>query len=130
MDLFQNYDGIAQAERSASVQNSSQQAGSETISPQSKFSEYEKAPRFRGRRFLLLMSFAAGVVTLLLTAMMFKLPDNNKAQRSRRSRLITLFVIVFTAFYSPVSSSPGGVMFETDEDSVGRVLALYRSYIA
>lgn len=105
MDIFQNSDGIAQAERSPSVQNSTHQAGSETPSPHSKFSEYEKAPRFRGRRFLLLMSFAAGVVTLLLTAMMFNIADDSPAQKLRRSRLITLFVIVFTAFYSPVSSS-------------------------
>lgn len=52
--------------------------------------------QLRGRRFLLLTSLAAGVITLLLTATMFSVRTENP----RRS-LIIFFTIVFTAFYSP-----------------------------
>lgn len=58
-------------------------------------SMYNDKQRFRGRRFLLLTSLAAGVITLLLTSMMFKLDE------SRRTPLIIFFTIVFTVFYSP-----------------------------
>lgn len=70
-----------------------------------QFPEYKEAPKFRGRRFLLLMSFGAGVVTLFMTSMMFNIPDDSKA----RSPMITFFIIVFTAFYSPVRNFAGVV---------------------
>ena len=57
---------------------------------------YNSKQRFRGRRFLLLTSLAAGVITLLLTSTMFNLEQDIK-----RTRLIVFFTIVFTAFYSP-----------------------------
>ena len=53
--------------------------------------------QFRGRRFLLLTSLAAGVITLLLTATMFSLPPENEA----RKPMIIIFIMLFTAFYSP-----------------------------
>lgn len=53
--------------------------------------------QLRGRRFLLLTSLAAGVVTLLLTANMFSLPPENDA----RKPMIIFFIMLFTAFYSP-----------------------------
>ena len=53
--------------------------------------------QFRGRRFLLLTSLAAGVITLLLTATMFKLSRENNA----RQPMIIIFTMIFTAFYSP-----------------------------
>lgn len=69
-----------------------------------KFPEYKEAPKFRGRRFLLLMSFAAGVITLFLTAMMFYIKVDPKSPDSGpRSGLIIFFTMLFTAFYSPVS---------------------------
>ena len=58
-------------------------------------SMYSDKQRFRGRRFLLLTSLAAGVITLLLTSVMFKLDE------SKRTPLIIFFTIVFTVFYSP-----------------------------
>ena len=63
-----------------------------------KFPEYKWAPRYRGRRFLLLMSFAAGIFTLLATCMIFKYltPDSDA-----RLPLIIIFNLIFTAFYSP-----------------------------
>ena len=62
---------------------------------------------FRGRRFLLLTSLAAGVITLLLTSTMFNLPatvkdeNNDDVPNSQRNALIISFTILFTAFYSP-----------------------------
>ena len=53
--------------------------------------------QLRGRRFLLLTSLGAGVVTLLLTAIMFTLGEENNA----RKPMIIIFIMVFTAFYSP-----------------------------
>ena len=53
--------------------------------------------QLRGRRFLLLTSLAAGVITLLLTATMFRLPPENEA----RKPMIIIFIMLFTAFYSP-----------------------------
>ena len=67
-----------------------------------EFPEYDDAPKFRGRRFLLLTSFAAGVVTLLLTSAMFNIPECNKA----RLPTIFVFMMVYTAFYSPVCIVP------------------------
>ena len=61
------------------------------------FPEYRKTPKFRGRRFLLLTSLGAGVVTLFLAAMMFYIDPSNPA----RSRLVIFFLLVWTAFYSP-----------------------------
>ncbi|KAL9595177.1 MAG: hypothetical protein Q9219_006600 [cf. Caloplaca sp. 3 TL-2023] len=57
----------------------------------------DKRKTFRGRRFLLLTSLAAGVITLLLTATMLGLPTDNKA----REPMIIIFTLLFTAFYSP-----------------------------
>ncbi|KAL8772478.1 MAG: hypothetical protein Q9209_002430 [Squamulea sp. 1 TL-2023] len=54
--------------------------------------------QFRGRRFLLLTSLAAGVVTLLLTATMFSISEEHN---NAREPMIILFTIVFAAFYSP-----------------------------
>ena len=62
-----------------------------------KFPEYKNAPKFRGRRFLLLTSLGSGVVTLFLTAMMFYIDHSNPA----RTPMIILFLMIFTAFYSP-----------------------------
>lgn len=102
----------AQAEQSPNVQNSNHHKRSGTPSAHNlqgeddKFPEYKEAPKFRGRRFLLLMSFAAGVVTLFLTSMMFNIPNDSSA----RLPMITLFILVSTAFYSPVSRSLAGVL--------------------
>ena len=63
------------------------------------FPEYIDAPKYRGRRFLLLTSLGAGVVTLLLTSTMFNISECNPA----RQPLIIFFIMIFTAFYSIVS---------------------------
>ena len=99
----------ASKHRSSTSQNSAdanQEAASAEQSPNiqngnhpKKSSSSSNHKRFRGRRFLLLMSFAAGVITLFLTSMMFNIPDDSGA----RSPMINFFIIVFTAFYSPVS---------------------------
>ncbi|KAL8869867.1 MAG: hypothetical protein Q9174_003946 [Haloplaca sp. 1 TL-2023] len=60
------------------------------------FPEYGDAPRFRGRRFLLLTSLAGGSITLLLTSMMFYINDSGV-----RERMITLFIFLFTAINAP-----------------------------
>lgn len=93
------------------------------------FPEYKEAPKLRGRRFLLLMSFAAGVVTLFLTSMMFRISNEHL-----RLRMISFFIIVFTAFYSPVSVFSTSVLIfcgtrELRKKIMGRALVLFRSYI-
>lgn len=91
-----------------------------------QFPEYRDAPRFRGRRFLLLMSFAAGVVTLFLTSMMFNISD-----KSKRLPLIRFFIIVFTAVYSPVSMTLSMYPFKgtacANQHTLSRVLVRYYS---
>lgn len=112
----QPIDELAQAQQSPNVQNSNNHTGSSAISAPKpreedvKFPEYKEAPKFRGRRFLLLMSFATGVVTLLLTSMMFNISDGSTA----RLPMITFFIIVFTAFYSPVSMHLVGILIFVD----------------
>lgn len=59
--------------------------------------ESEAAHRFRGRRFLLLMSLAGGIITLLITAVSFGIQSNSPA----RLPVIALFIILFTLAYSP-----------------------------
>ena len=61
------------------------------------YQDYTEPTQFRGRRFLLLTSLGAGVITLALTSAMFHIPDGNPA----RLPMIILFIMIFTAFYSP-----------------------------
>ena len=53
--------------------------------------------QMRGRRFLLLLSLAGGMVTLLITSLCFNIHESSPA----RLPLIALFTYVFTLFYSP-----------------------------
>lgn len=53
--------------------------------------------QLRGRRFLLLTSLGVGVITLALTSAMFHIPFGNPA----RLPMIIIFIMIFTAFYSP-----------------------------
>lgn len=76
------------------------------------------------------MSFAAGVVTLFLTSMMFNIPDDSNA----RLPMIMFFIIVFTAFYSPVGIFVADLLIlcgplELMRLIVSRELVLYRLYI-
>ena len=52
--------------------------------------------QMRGRRFLLLVSLAGGMVTLLITSLCFNIHQSSPA----RLPLIALFIYVFTLFYS------------------------------
>ena len=52
--------------------------------------------QWRGRRFLLLVSLAGGMFTLLITSLCFNIPESSSA----RLPLIALFIYVFTLFYS------------------------------
>ena len=52
--------------------------------------------QMRGRRFLLLLSLAGGMVTLLITSLCFNIHQSSPA----RLPLIALFIYVFTLFYS------------------------------
>ena len=61
------------------------------------YQDYTEPTQLRGRRFLLLTSLGAGVITLALTSAMFHIPDGNPA----RLPLIILFIMIFTAVYSP-----------------------------
>lgn len=61
------------------------------------YQDYAEPTQLRGRRFLLLSSLGAGVVTLALTSAMFHIPDGNPA----RLPMIILFIMIFTAVYSP-----------------------------
>ena len=52
--------------------------------------------QLRGRRFLLLISLAGGMVTLLITALCFNIHESSSA----RLPVIAFFIYVFTLFYS------------------------------
>ena len=54
-----------------------------------------KSRRFRGRRFLLLLSLAGSFVTLLITSFLFSIEDS-----TTKLALVGLFIMLFTAFYS------------------------------
>lgn len=59
--------------------------------------EFKKSStQMRGRRFLLLVSLAGGMVTLLITSLCFNIHQSSPA----RLPLIALFIYVFTLFYS------------------------------
>ena len=59
--------------------------------------EFESSSRqLRGRRFLLLVSLAGGMFTLLITSLCFNIHQSSPA----RLPLIALFIYVFTLFYS------------------------------
>lgn len=68
------------------------QGNDESVDPD----EYNDKQKFRGRRFLLLTSLAGGAVTLFLTSTIFILD-----KPSVRNPLVYVFMIIFTAFYSP-----------------------------
>ena len=88
-------------EAPASSQPSSDDRGSVHSSISSfheeDYQDYTEPTQLRGRRFLLLTSLGAGVITLALTSAMFHIPDGNPA----RLPMIILFIMIFTAFYSP-----------------------------
>ena len=98
--------GNAGATSSSDAEQASIKSGSSVSAVSSIHDEdvldYGDTHRFHGRRFLLLTSLAAGVVTLLLTSTMFNLDESNPA----RLPMIIFFIIVFTAFYSPVGHLP------------------------
>ena len=92
---------------------------------QDRSPEYKTSPIYRGRRFLLLTFFAAGVLTVFFAAMMFRIHGS----------CATIFIfIMFTAFYAPVSKAmvvancpkkrPGLI-----RESMIRALELYHSYL-
>ena len=80
------------------------ETGSEAIIPDSQ-SENEtlydydyksSSTQLRGRRFLLLVSLAGGMVTLLITSLCFNIHESSPA----RLPVIAFFIYVFTLFYS------------------------------
>ena len=105
---------------------SSEDPESKSVQPTSKHLEFPKAPseaasiasfpdnndsqsendtlydletsstQLRGRRFLLLVSFAGGMFTLLITSLCFNIHESSAA----RLPLIVFFIYVFTLFYS------------------------------
>ena len=60
--------------------------------------------QLRGRRFLLLVSLAGGMVTLLITSLCFNIHPSSPG----RMPLIAFFIYVFTLFYSVGAGSRGG----------------------
>ena len=58
--------------------------------------DFKASRQLRGRRFLLLISFFGGAVTLLINSLCFNIQSDSPA----RLPLIALFIMVFTLFYS------------------------------
>lgn len=94
--------GIDHAQQSAKPEQSvldDRRSIASTISSfhEEDYQDYAEPTQLRGRRFLLLTSLGAGVVTLALTSAMLHIPDGNPA----RLPMIILFIMIFTAVYSP-----------------------------